>query len=438
MDGSTIIIFVVSLILFKLILSVITGPNKFPWLICIVLAGIATVIISYKQEEEQQQLQQEVEESDVETYEPPKEVLYAPELITLDGSKPKLKRIKWNDFKLLAQSPEFESDLENAIAISREIKLERYKKMLVSANSFGMFSTDKTKSELNNILKSLKNPIRIRLKKAISIGDSLIGRSDVKDFMAQQIIAFSNNPRVFLNNFQNICIFGPSGIGKTKLASTISEVYLATGILSRNNFVKTTKADFTTAYVNESATMTRNVLMRGLEGILFIDEAYDITQEGGRGVYRDHGTEAVTEMVNFLDKTMGLSIVIASGYEKEMRQRFLGANEGMDRRFFYKLSLNKYSDKELYIICRDFLAKTGVNVDNKQGSYLWGCIRAVYNANPNIFSKQGSDMLSLAGEINRVMFSTKSVYWEKDYKKIISHAVAGFSGTKGQEFVPVT
>ena len=35
----------------------------------------------------------------------------------------------------------------------------------------------------------------------------------------------------------------------------------------------------------------------------------------------DHGYEAITELVNFLDKHMGLSIVIAAGYEKDMEER---------------------------------------------------------------------------------------------------------------------
>lgn len=437
MDGSTVAIFVICLILFKLAIGIVTGPNKFPWLICFVLAAIVTAAITYKQDETQIQIKTELEEAEIaEVMVAPEVINYQPQAVSLNGDLPKLERITWEDFKLLASNPEFEADLRDAIERSRDIKLERYRKLYASQKSFGMFTTDKTKTELLNIIQSLKGPIKIRLAKAVNIGDSLIGRTDVKDFLAQQIIAFSSNPHVFLNNFQNICIFGPSGIGKTKLAFTISEVYLATGILSRNNFVKTTKSDFTTAYVNESGTMTRNALMHGLEGVTFIDEAYDITQSGQRGVYRDHGDEAVTEMVNFLDKTIGLSIVIASGYEAEMKKRFLGANEGMDRRFFYKITLKEYTNEELYVICKRFLTKSGISVNSKQGSYLWGCIKAVYDEDPSVFSKQGSDMLSLSGEINRIMFSSKSVIWKRDYKKIISHAIASFTALKGHEIIP--
>lgn len=438
MDITTVAIFVVCLILFKLVVGVVTGPNKFSWLACIALAAVVTAIIVYHQEELQgvESMAEETEAPEVVMQTEP--INYRPQSVSLNGRVPDLEPITWKDFKLLATSSEFADDLAQAIEVSRQIKLERYKRMRSGAKTFGLFSGDKTKSELDSIIKSLKGPIRVRLDRAVNIGESLVGREDVKDFLAQQIIAFSNNPHVFLNNFQNICIFGPSGIGKTKLANTISEVYLATGILSRNNFVSTTKADFTTAYVNESGTMTRNALMRGLEGVTFIDEAYDIVQSGMRGEMRDHGEEAVTEMVNFLDKTMGLSIVIASGYEGEMRRRFLGANEGMDRRFFYKISLKEYNNKELYIICKRFLEMSGISVNKKQGSYLWGCIKAIYDENPEVFSKQGSDMLSLSGEINRIMFSTKSVVWSRDYKKIISRAITSFSSLKGYEIVPDT
>jgi hypothetical protein len=66
------------------------------------------------------------------------------------------------------------------------------------------------------------------------------------------------------------------------------------------------------------------------------------TQEGGKReqvlIYKpssgnDFGKESITEIVNFLDKNIGLICVIAAGYEHETYGCFMGANEGMPRRF---------------------------------------------------------------------------------------------------------
>lgn len=366
----------------------------------------------------------------------------------------------WEKFKEEVKNPDFHVKFKRAIIVASGIKLDRYRKIrqevvtasggkkktmhdiINSRTATGLSSDiidelDKISDSLKHaILKTTEETVSSNLRKVVEIGESIVGRRNVLDTISQQIYAFGRNPTNFLNNFQNIVIFGPSGIGKTKLATTISEMYTHSGILARNNFIKTTKADFTTAYVNESGKTTREVLMRGLEGVVFIDEAYDLTPPKTGLPSKDHGIEAVTEMVNHLDKYIGLSIVIAGGYEKEMKERFLGANEGMDRRFFHKITLGYYSSEELFKICKMFLKETTIRLSQASGSYLWGCIDQIYEEYPEMFDKQASDMLSLSGKIGHVTFSNKSGDFEKDHRVIISEAVAQFTEAKGNMIRP--
>jgi len=88
------------------------------------------------------------------------------------------------------------------------------------------------------------------------------------------------------------------------------------------------------------------VLMKGLEGVVFIDEAYQIARAGKQS----HGDEALGEIVNFLDKYIGLSVVIVAGYKDEMMKNFLGANEGLARRFPLRLDLSNYTPADLFNI----------------------------------------------------------------------------------------
>ena len=244
--------------------------------------------------------------------------------------------------------------------------------------------------------------------------ESLVGREDVKDIMALQIFTFTRNPKLFFTTFQNITIYGRSGVGKSKLAETIGFVYSKSGILVRRKVRNVTKQEFTSSYVNESAQLTRELLLSTLEGVLFIDEAYDLMPPkttAGRGI--DHGHEAVTELVNFLDKNIGLSIVIAAGYEDEMEERFIGANQGLDRRFPHKIKLNDYSTRQLTDIFLKFMGKSAPHLDisDADAGYIYTLIDFLYTEKPNIFDKQAGDMLILASYLARSIYGSVTRYW---------------------------
>lgn len=297
--------------------------------------------------------------------------------------------VNYNDLAKKIRTPEFIENFKQALLISFDIKKEIYEEKSKKVNAdlrseamksgFGLIDQNikmtRLKGEVNEINKIIKSIDKRKLTlttEQVKLGlinalhnrndgiDSIIGRDDIKDFLAVQLHAFSESPKSFCNHFQNIVLYGPSGIGKSKLAKTIAYVYATAGILIRNKYRHITKSELTTAYVNESANLTREALNQTLEGILFIDEAYSLTPGSnlyGLGPSKDHGNEAIEEMVDFLDKNVGLNVVIAAGYKKEMESRFLGANEGMDRRFPHKLELAEYTNNQLTDILLTFIEK---------------------------------------------------------------------------------
>jgi len=250
--------------------------------------------------------------------------------------------------------------------------------------------------------------------------DSLVGREDVKDILSLQIFTFARNPKLFFTSFQNMTIYGRSGVGKTKLAETIGFVYSKSGILARRKVRSVTKQEFTSSYVNESAQLTRELLMSTLEGVLFVDEAYDLCPSSnlmGRSV--DHGGEAVAELVNFLDKNTGLSIVIAAGYEQEMEDRFMGSNQGLDRRFPHKIKLNDYSSKQLTDILLKFLEESAphISISDIEAGYIYTLIDFLCQNTDDIFSKQAGDMLNLSGVVTRSIYGSVVRRWSKGKHK---------------------
>jgi hypothetical protein len=77
--------------------------------------------------------------------------------------------------------------------------------------------------------------------------------------------------------------------------------------------------------------------------VLFIDEAYSLTPGDPA---RDYGQEAVATLVKLMEDHRRDLVVIAAGYEDEMR-RFLTANPGLASRFVKTIHFPGYSDDEL-------------------------------------------------------------------------------------------
>lgn len=386
---------------------------------------------------------------------------YKPELkdfVLVDGASFEGGQIKYEDFKLWYLTPEFLQKYTNAI--KQGFRLKKHRLMEVKrqfmADLRALKKEDKPKDALSGLLSKLDrnedtkmlestiNEINSLLKEikkretSLSLDntrkglimaltdrnngiDSLVGRNEIKNELVAKLYAFSQNPRIFLSNFQNMAIYGPSGVGKTKLAKVIGHVYSKCGILIRDHVHIVTKQSLTTAYVNESAKMTRRLLLANLESIVFIDEAYDLTPPPtilGNGL--DHGYEAITEIVNFIDKLKGLSIIIVAGYKNQMEERFMKANEGLPRRFPHILTLKPYNSKELTDILIKFLLSNSPDLkfNQKHGNYLFTIVNYLNKENPKLFETQAGSMENLANAIATATYSSPGRQWSKDYEEI--------------------
>lgn len=262
--------------------------------------------------------------------------------------------------------------------------------------------------------------------------NTIVGRNDIKEYLCGQIINFGKNPKLFITNFQNILIYGNSGVGKTKLAEIMGFVYCRSGIFARQNFKYTTKNDFTTGYVDESSNLTRNLLLSNLEGVLFIDEAYGLISNSNSilGNNYNHGEESITEMVNFLDKFMGLSVVCMAGYKFEMESRIINSNQGLERRFPNKLELTDYNSSELTQILTQFIHDSDNTLDFKGPSLniLYTFIDYIYNNYTKAFDKQAGSMKILSSHIINALYNNtkKNIYSTNNILKGFNSYLSNF------------
>lgn len=240
---------------------------------------------------------------------------------------------------------------------------------------------------------------------------SIVGRKDIKDGLASQLYAFSKSYKTFTNAFNNICLMGPAGVGKTALAKVIGYVFSKSGILATDTVKICSRADMVGQYIGQTAPRTRGLLLETLEGVLFIDEAYQLTPNDPG---RDFGPEAITEVVNFLDKYIGMSVVIVAGYEDLMMGRFFPSNEGLSRRFPFRLLLERYTRSELTDILVQFIERRAeVKVEGELGNWLFSVISHLSEEfdDEGVFSNQAGDMLNLGASIVKSINSSYAVKW---------------------------
>ena len=95
-------------------------------------------------------------------------------------------------------------------------------------------------------------------------------------------------------------------------------------------------------YIGQTAKKTREVLESALGGVLFIDEAYSLSQ----GSDNDFGKEAIDEILKFMEDHRKDMVIIFAGYTKEMSE-FLQMNSGLASRIPHTFDFEDYTPDEI-------------------------------------------------------------------------------------------
>ena len=141
---------------------------------------------------------------------------------------------------------------------------------------------------------------------------------------------------------------GNPGTGKTTVARIMAKIYRALGIVKNGHLVETDRGGLIAEYVGQTAVKTGKVIDFALDGVLFIDEAYAITEgEGQRG----YGPECIATLLKRMEDDRDRLVVIVAGYTDEMK-RFIDANPGLQSRFNRYIHFPDYTAAELAAIFR--------------------------------------------------------------------------------------
>lgn len=179
--------------------------------------------------------------------------------------------------------------------------------------------------------------------------DELVGlvkvKSTVNDLIAyQKIQKLRRNEGLFSEKSTlHLAFTGNPGTGKTTVARIVGRIYKQIGLLSKGHFIEVSRTDLIAGYQGQTALKVKSVIERAKGGVLFIDEAYSITENDHSDSY---GRECLTELTKALEDYRDDLVVIVAGYTEPMRN-FFESNPGLKSRFNTFIEFEDYNQDEL-------------------------------------------------------------------------------------------
>jgi len=173
---------------------------------------------------------------------------------------------------------------------------------------------------------------------------------------------------------------GNPGTGKTTVARILAQIYKALGILERGHLVECDRQSLVGGYIGQTAIKTAELIDKAMGGVLFVDEAYALTEGGGN----DYGKEAVETLLKRMEDQRGKFIVIAAGYTQNM-ERFLEANPGLKSRFDRTFKFEDFNPEELLGIAIQQLADQNITPDEAAKNQLKAYIEYLYKKRDKFF-----------------------------------------------------
>ncbi len=224
------------------------------------------------------------------------------------------------------------------------------------------------------------------LDSALADLDKLIGIENIKtqiNEMVSLVSYYREAGKNVLSNFSlHTVLVGNPGTGKTTVARILARIYKALGILERGHIVETDRQGLVAGFVGQTAIKTSEKIDEALGGVLFIDEAYALSNFNG--LQGDFGNESIQTILKKMEDLRGQFFIIVAGYPENM-EIFLKANPGLSSRFDKTLRFNDYTPEQLEEIAISIAETEGYRFSPKSKTLLKSIMEELYQKRDKYF-----------------------------------------------------
>jgi len=153
---------------------------------------------------------------------------------------------------------------------------------------------------------------------------------------------------------------GNPGTGKTSLGRLMAKLLKRVGIAQKDTLNEVQRDQLVAGHIGQTAGKTQKEIEASVGGLLFIDEAYRLSQGGEN----DFGKEAMEQLMGAMnDPPDKAPIMVFAGYPADM-DKFMSQNDGLYRRIPYTFNFPNYSCGELAEITEIIVTKKGYRLED--------------------------------------------------------------------------